>query len=70
VIGRRGDGSTFPIDLALSELQAGSRRLLTGIIHDISERKMLQPELLSIAAAEQRRIGQDLHDDIGQELTG
>ena len=32
--------------------------------------KSLQQELLSIADAEQRRIGQDLHDDIGQELTG
>ena len=30
----------------------------------------MQQELLSIADAEQRRIGQDLHDDIGQELTG
>jgi signal transduction histidine kinase len=30
----------------------------------------LQQELLSIADAEQRRIGQDLHDDISQELTG
>jgi two-component system CheB/CheR fusion protein len=58
------------MDLALSELHDGSRRLFTGIIHDISERKLLQEELLSIADAEQRRIGQDLHDDIGQELTG
>jgi signal transduction histidine kinase len=32
--------------------------------------KSLQQELLSIADAEQRRIGQDLHDDISQELTG
>ena len=54
----------------LSELHDGSRRLFTCIIHDISERKSLQQELLSIAEAEQRRIGQDLHDDIGQELTG
>jgi two-component system, chemotaxis family, CheB/CheR fusion protein len=70
VIGRRSDGSTFPMDLALSELHEGSRHLFTGIMHDISERKSLQQELLSIADAEQRRIGQDLHDDIGQELTG
>ena len=70
VIGRRKDGSTFPIDLALSEFYAGSLRLLTCIIHDVSERRLLQQELLSIADAEQRRIGQDLHDDIGQELTG
>ena len=58
------------MDLALSELHDGSRHLFTGIMHDISERKSLQQELLSIADAEQRRIGQDLHDDIGQELTG
>ena len=58
------------MDLALSELHEGSRHLFTGIMHDISERKSLQQELLSIADAEQRRIGQDLHDDIGQELTG
>jgi two-component system CheB/CheR fusion protein len=70
VIGRRRDGSIFPIDLALSELHDGARQLFTGIIHDISERRALQQELLSIADAEQRRIGQDLHDDIGQELTG
>ena len=70
VIGRRRDGSTLPLDLALSELHDGSRRLFTGIIRDISERRSLQQELLSIADAEQRRIGQDLHDDIGQELTG
>ena len=70
VIGRRKNGSTFPIELALSELRDDSRHLFTGIMHDISERKSLQQELLSIADLEQRRIGQDLHDDIGQELTG
>ncbi len=34
------------------------------------ETESLQQEVLSIAEEEQRRIGQDLHDDIGQELTG
>ncbi len=34
------------------------------------ETESLQRALLSIAEEEQRRIGQDLHDDIGQELTG
>ena len=37
---------------------------------DITDRKVLQREVLEIAAREQRRIGQDLHDDTGQELTG
>ena len=34
-----------------------------------SRRKELEREVLDIAADEQRRIGQELHDDVGQELT-
>ena len=39
VVGLRKDGSTFPMDLAVSELDAGSGRQFTGIVRDISERK-------------------------------
>lgn len=37
---------------------------------DITERKRLERALLEITAEEQRRIGQDLHDGLGQHLTG
>jgi PAS domain S-box-containing protein len=37
--------------------------------HDVTERKALEKEVLEIAAAEQRRIGHDLHDTVGQEMT-
>jgi PAS domain S-box-containing protein len=40
----------------------------TGI--DITERKRLETEILEISEREQRRIGQDLHDGLGQQLTG
>jgi two-component system, NarL family, sensor histidine kinase UhpB len=36
----------------------------------INERKRLENELLEIAENERRRIGFDLHDDIGQKLMG
>ena len=36
----------------------------------IEERKRLEVELLEIAENERRRIGFDLHDDLGQKLTG
>ncbi len=36
----------------------------------IKERKRLEKEILEISGMEQRRIGQDLHDGISQELTG
>jgi signal transduction histidine kinase len=44
--------------------------LFTGIIRDISERKRLEQEILDISDREKRRIGQDLHDSLGQLLTG
>jgi PAS domain S-box-containing protein len=37
---------------------------------DITEREQLERALLNISAREQRRIGQDLHDGLGQHLTG
>jgi PAS domain S-box-containing protein len=42
--------------------------IATGI--DITERKHLEKTILDISAREQRRIGQDLHDGLGQHLTG
>jgi signal transduction histidine kinase len=36
----------------------------------ISERKRLEHELLEITEKERRRIGLDLHDDLGQKLSG
>jgi two-component system, LuxR family, sensor kinase FixL len=70
VTGRRKDGSTFPMDLAVSEVDLGGRVAFTGIIRDISERRQLELEVLRISDAERRRIGHDLHDGLGQQLTG
>ena len=42
--------------------------LCTGV--NVTEQRRLEREVLEIATEEQRRIGQDLHDVVGQELTG
>jgi len=42
--------------------------IATGI--DITERKRLEKAILEVSGREQRRIGQDLHDGLGQHLTG
>ncbi len=39
VEGRRRDGSVFPMELTVAEMQAGSRRMFTGIVRDVSERR-------------------------------
>jgi PAS domain S-box-containing protein len=49
VVGRRKDGSTFPMDLAVSAFHLGQRRYFTGIVRDISERKRAESELLKTA---------------------
>ncbi len=42
--------------------------LCTG--QDVTERRELERHLLEVTAEERRRIGCDLHDGVGQELTG
>jgi signal transduction histidine kinase len=37
---------------------------------DISEQKRLQQELINLSEREQRRLGRELHDGLGQLLTG
>lgn len=37
---------------------------------DVTERRWLEQRLLTISDAEQQRIGADLHDGLGQQLTG
>ena len=70
VVGQRKDGTVFPMDLSVGEVRLASGRLFTGIVRDITERKRLEKEILEISDREQRRIGQDLHDDLCQTLAG
>jgi two-component system CheB/CheR fusion protein len=67
VEGRRKDGSVFPTDLAVREIE--HLGLFTGIHRDLTDRKKLEREVVEVASLEQRRIGQDLHDSVAQELT-
>jgi PAS domain S-box-containing protein len=70
VTGLRKDASTFPMNLSVSEVRVGRRRLFTGIVHDLTERRRLERQIMETAANEQRRIGQDLHDGLCQDLIG
>lgn len=43
---------------------------VTFIGRDVTERRWLEQRLLTVTDAEQQRIGADLHDGLGQKLTG
>ena len=56
VVGRRKDGSTFPMELAVGEALVNGRRVFTGFIRDLTERQLtenrlqeLQSELLHVS---------------------
>lgn len=68
----RKDGSRFYADCVLSALRDSEGRLqgFACIMRDVTEKKNLERKILEAAEREQKRIGQDLHDSLGQRLTG
>ena len=68
----RKDGRPIHVSQTISPIEdARGRPIGVSIIaRDITERKNLEREVLEITSREQQRIGRDLHDSLGQELTG
>ncbi len=68
----RADGERFPAEVVITALRDDNQQLqgFAKVTHDETQRKRLEREIADAAAAEQQRIGQDLHDGLGQELTG
>ena len=50
VVGRRKDGSVFPLEIAVSEMWLGGQRYFTGILRDITARKQAEEALLKAGA--------------------
>ena len=50
--------------------EEGDFDVICGVFQDITERRVLEQAILNIAQRERTLIGFDLHDGLGQELTG
>ncbi len=70
LVGLRKNGDQFPIYLSIGDINLEHTRLFAGVVMDISQQIRLQREIMEVPVREQRRIGQELHDGIGQQLTG
>ncbi|MCB1624865.1 MAG: PAS domain-containing protein [Pseudomonadales bacterium] len=66
----RRDGSAFTANCVATQIVIGDREHWLVAFTDVTERKRMEREVLEIASREQLRIGSDLHDGLGQDLTG
>lgn len=70
VMARDGRVLWFQCEAKMIRREDGRPWFIHGVGFDVTERKRLEEAILEISAREQRRIGQDLHDGLGQHLTG
>jgi PAS domain S-box-containing protein len=80
---RKKDGTVFPVEISVSVFKLKGRKVVCGIIRDITERKGAEENLIAYQAKlkhissalslaeerERRHISEDLHDRIGQAMT-
>jgi PAS domain S-box-containing protein len=67
--GSDNDGPLF-VEAVITSLVLRGERFWLTMIQDATARRQLEREVLEVANREQQRIGNDLHDGLGQELTG
>jgi signal transduction histidine kinase len=64
----------IPLNSLAREIEARAVPLaddeVLALLRDVTDRQRLEKEILEISHREQQRIGQDLHDSLGQHLTG
>lgn len=66
---RTKSGEIWPVEVSTSYLEVGGG-LFVVFTRDLTERKALERGIVEASAAEQARIGREIHDSIGQQLTG
>jgi len=77
VVGQRKDGSTFPMELAVGEVELHGARLFTGFVRDLTERQQherrlgeLQSELIHVSRlSELGHMASALAHEVNQPLT-
>ncbi len=67
---RRMGGELFYAEVVLTAIPIEGRSFLHATLRDVTERRLLQQRIITIVDEEQQRLGRNLHDGLGQDLTG
>ena len=84
IVGLRSDGTVFPIESTFSKSVVDGHLQMTAVLRDASEKfkadqelreanrqlRELSNSLTNVREQERTRISRELHDDLGQQLTG
>ncbi len=84
IVGLRADGSEFPIESTFSKAVVDGHLQMTAVLRDATEKRKAEMELreansqlrelsnslTQVREQERTRISRELHDDLGQQLTG
>ncbi len=84
IIGLRSDGVEFPLESTISKTHIGGKVQMTAVLRDVTEHRRNEAELRKMNAQlrelstalqdvreqERSRISRELHDELGQKLTG
>lgn len=63
-------GDVLTVSISAEIVMLGDESCTIATIEDITEKRALEKEVLSISEKERQKIGQDLHDDLGPHLIG